>query len=205
MKSFQLPFLQESQPRKCSLCKELVSSRTCIVYGYGDTHARIMFVGMAPGRNGADITGVPFTKDPSGVLFQECLIHAGFSLETNPRCEHPRLKKVYVTNLVKCNPKDADGNNRTPSLEEIKNCASHYETELIDINPDVVVLFGKVVTEHILKKKISTFNVLHNKPIRTENRIILPFIHPSYVIRGAYSRQKYIDEMAGLKTLIKRE
>jgi uracil-DNA glycosylase family 4 len=164
-----------------------------------------MFVGMAPGRNGADITGVPFTKDPSGVLFQECLIHAGFSLETSPRCVHPRLKNVYVTNLVKCNPKNADGNNRTPSLEEIKNCASHYEKELTDINPEVVVLFGKVVTEHILKKKILKFSVLHNKPIRTENRIILPFIHPSYVIRGAYNREKYINEMAELKILLKRE
>ena len=164
-----------------------------------------MFVGMAPGRNGADITGVPFTRDPSGVLFQECLINAGFSLETNPRCEHPRLKNVYVTNLVKCNPKNSDGNNRTPSLEEIKNCASHYEQELADINPEVVVLFGKVVTEHILKKTISKFIGHHNKPIRTENQILLPFIHPSYVIRGAYNRQKYIDEVTGLKFLLKRE
>jgi uracil-DNA glycosylase family 4 len=164
-----------------------------------------MFVGMAPGRNGADITGVPFTKDPSGVLFQECLIHAGFSLETNPRNDHPRLKNVYVTNLVKCNPKDADGNNRTPSSEEIKNCASHYEQELVDINPEVVVLLGKVVTEHILTKKIPKFNIFHSIPIKTENRIIVPFIHPSYVIRGAYNRQKYIDEFSELKSLLKHE
>jgi len=189
----------------CEKCDNLVSSRSCIVTGYGDPRAQIMFVGMAPGRNGADITGVPFTKDPSGVLFQEGLIHAGFSLETNPRNDHPRLKNVYVTNLVKCNPKDADGNNRTPSLEEIKNCAPHYEKELIDINPEVVVLFGKVVTEHILTKKISKFNIFHNIPIKTENRIIVPFIHPSYVIRGAYNRQKYIDEFSELKSLLKRE
>jgi len=189
----------------CEKCDLLVLSRNLIVNGYGDPHARIMFVGMAPGRNGADITGVPFTRDPSGVLFQECLIHAGFSLETDPRCEHPQLKNVYVTNLVKCNPKNANGNNRTPSLEEIKNCVSFYEQELTDINPEVVVLFGKVVMEHILKKKISKFKVLHNQPIRTKNRILVPFIHPSYVIRGAYNRQKYIDEMAGLKILLKRK
>lgn len=199
-----LSFFDKSM-NKCQKCALLVLSRNLIVHGYGDPHAQLMFVGMAPGRNGADITGVPFTRDPSGVLFQECLIHAGFSLDTDPRCEHPQLKNVYVTNLVKCNPKDADGNNRTPSLEEIKNCASHYEQELANINPEVVVLFGKVVTEHILKKKISKFSVLHNKPITYENWTFLPFIHPSYVIRGAYNRQKYIEEMAGLKTMLQPE
>jgi uracil-DNA glycosylase family 4 len=183
----------------CKKCLQLCLSRSQVVEGYGDPHAKLMFIGMAPGRNGADITGVPFTKDPSGVLFQECLIHAGFSLENNPHNTHPRLKNVYVTNLVKCNPKNAEGNNRTPSLDEIKNCASYYEQELADINPEVIVLFGKVVTEQILKKKISKFNVIHNKSIVYENRTFIPFIHPSYVIRGAYNRKKYIDEMAGLK------
>jgi len=205
MKKSRTSISEKITTQRCNLCKELVSSRKCIVHGYGDPSARLMFVGMAPGRNGADITGVPFTRDPSGLLFQECLIQGGFSFETDPCCERPRLKNVYVTNLVKCNPKNAEGNNRTPSLEEIRNCASHYEQELADINPEVMVLFGKVVTEHILKKRISKFSVLHNKPINLENRILMPFIHPSYVVRGAYNRQKYIDEMAGLKKMLKRD
>jgi DNA polymerase len=186
----------------CQKCALLVLSRNLIVQGFGDPHAKLMFVGMAPGRNGADITGVPFTKDPSGVLFQDCLIHTGFSLESNPRCEHPQLKGVYVTNLVKCNPKDAKGNNRTPSIEEIQNCSSHFEKELFDVNPKVVVLLGKVVTEYVLKKKISKFGEIHNAPVSINNRIFLPFIHPSYVIRGAYNREQYIREMAGIKKYI---
>lgn len=186
----------------CEKCSCLVSSRNLIVFGYGDPNAKIMFVGMAPGRNGADITGVPFTRDPSGVLFQDCMIHAGFSLEKNPKCEYPRLDDVYVTNLVKCNPKDEKGNNRTPSAEEIENCAPHFQKEIDEINPKIVVLFGKVVSEYILKQRISKFNACHNKPIHKDNRVFVPFIHPSYVIRGAYNRQKYIDEMAGLKTLL---
>jgi len=200
MKNYKLNlFFSDSD---CKLCPDLILSRSRVVQGYGDPHAQIMFLGMAPGRNGADITGVPFTKDPSGVLFQESLIYAGFSDEINPHCEHPHLKNVYVTNLVKCNPKDAAGNNRTPSLEEIKNCSIHYEKELNDINPKVIVLFGKVVTEYVLKKKISKFADFHNKPSIKDNRTFLPFIHPSYVIRGAYNRQKYIDEMAELKLLL---
>jgi uracil-DNA glycosylase len=188
---------------ECTKCPEIVFSRSLVVKGCGDPHAKLMFVGMAPGRNGADITGVPFTRDPSGVLFQECMIYAGFSLESNPKCENPRLKDVYVTNLVKCNPKDENGNNRDPTIEEINNCAFHYERELAEINPQIIVLFGKIVTEHILKLKIQKFSDVHNVPINLRDRTYLPFIHPSYVIRGAYNRQKYVNEMVALKDLLK--
>jgi uracil-DNA glycosylase family 4 len=186
----------------CIRCERLKHTRNCIVYGYGDPNAELMFVGMAPGRNGADRTGVPFTRDPSGVLFQECLIKAGFSSENNPRNEKPRLKNVYVTNLVKCNPKDNEGRNRTPSLEEIKNCSYYFEHELIDIDPKIVVLFGKVVNEFILKKKISKFIEVHNKHCTFGQRVFIPFIHPSYVIRGAYNRQQYIHEIIGLRQFL---
>jgi uracil-DNA glycosylase family 4 len=188
----------------CEKCNSLVSSRNLIVLGHGDPQAKLMFVGMAPGRNGADITGIPFTKDPSGVLFQECMIHAGYSLENNPKCEHPHLKDVYVTNLIKCNPKDENGNNRTPSVDEIENCVPHFQKEIDEINPEIVVLFGKVVSEYILKQRISKFNTYHNKPITMDNRVFVPFIHPSYVIRGAYNREKYINEINELKKFLKK-
>ena len=198
----KLSFFERSL-NSCGKCSDLVTSRNLIVFGYGDPQAKLMFIGMAPGRNGADITGVPFTRDPSGVLFQECMIHAGYSLERDPKCEHPILKGVYVTNLVKCNPKDEMGNNRTPSLEEVENCAPHFQKELEEVDPKLIVLFGKVVSEYILKQKISKFNAYHNQPIHKDNRIFIPFIHPSYVIRGAYDRKKYIEEIIGLKSLLK--
>lgn len=186
----------------CDKCEKLKKSRACIVWGYGDLNAELMFVGMAPGRNGADRTGVPFTRDPSGILFQECLINANFSSEKNPRNELPHLKNVYVTNLVKCNPKDAEGRNRDPSPEEIQNCSSHFEKELQDVNPKVVVLFGKIVTEHFLKEKIIKFNGIHRVPRNFQGRIFIPFIHPSYVIRGAYDRRQYIEEIAELQKFL---
>ena len=56
----------------CKKCKSLVKSRKTVVTGYGDSDAEILFLGLAPGRNGADITGIPFTKDPSGI--SNCII-----------------------------------------------------------------------------------------------------------------------------------
>jgi len=183
----------------CKKCPNLVQSRNQVVPGYGDFNSRLMFVGMAPGRNGADITGIPFTRDPSGVLFQECLIRAGFSLEDNPKTEKPLIKNVFITNLVKCNPKGENGLNRTPSKKEIKNCSIYFSREVKKINPNLIVPLGKIVTEYILKIKIDKFLIYHNRPVLFEKRIILPFIHPSYVIRGAYDRREYIDEFVNLR------
>jgi uracil-DNA glycosylase family 4 len=52
--------------QSCARCPALVASRSRIVHGYGDPSARIVFIGEAPGRRGADCTGVPFSGDKSG-------------------------------------------------------------------------------------------------------------------------------------------
>jgi uracil-DNA glycosylase family 4 len=186
----------------CEKCELISSRRKKIVKGFGDREANIFFIGLAPGRNGADITGVPFTRDPSGVLFQEAMIKAGFSLETDPRVEKPKLKGVFVTNIVKCNPKDDSGNNRAPTIKEIQNCISYLNKEIEIIQPKIIVLFGKIVTESILNRKVSRFKEVHNIPISMEGRDWIPFYHPSYVIRGSYNRQKYVAEICELAHLI---
>ena len=87
------------------------------VVGEGDLWAEIMFVGEAPGYKGGDLSGVPFTRDRSGVRLQQLLIELGLSHETDPRLERPRLR-CFVTNVVRCNPPA----NRTPTRAEIALC-----------------------------------------------------------------------------------
>ena len=183
----------------CNKCPFLVKSRNVVVLGYGDRNADIMFVGLAPGRNGANITGIPFTRDPSGVLFQEGMIKAGFSLEIKPIIEKPRLKNIYVTNIVKCNPKDVNGNNRSPTREEIQNCFNYFDIEKQLIKPRVIVSLGKTTSEYIIGKRFNRFLDYHNIPIIKDNITYIPFLHPSYVIRGAYSREKFIQEIISLR------
>jgi uracil-DNA glycosylase len=65
---------------QCICCNKLVATRNTIVQGFGDTKAKIMFVGESPDRLGADIT-VAVTKDRSGrILFQIILMKLGPSL-----------------------------------------------------------------------------------------------------------------------------
>ena len=68
----------------CVRCPALAANRRRIVHGYGDPDARIVFVGEAPGQQGANRTGVPFSGDKSGRTLQRILIALGLSEEREP-------------------------------------------------------------------------------------------------------------------------
>lgn len=182
----------------CKKCERMAITRKNAVPGYGFTNADIFFVGLAPGRLGADITGIPFTKDSSGKIFQLALSSSGISMEPNGLVQDDNLIRAYVTNLVKCNPKDDNGNNRSPSQKEINNCNYYLNIEMNSIPFDVIVPLGKLATENILNQKCSKLSQMHNKPIKLKESYCIPFIHPSYVARGAYSKDKYIDDFRSL-------
>ena len=117
----------------CSKCPKLVYSRQLYPWGKPvpgccNVNSKIMFVGEAPGRFGAGTTGIPFTKDRSGVFFIKLLGVAGFKQDD-----------VYVTNVVKCCPE----NNRTPTITEVKNCFPFIIEEINIINPMMIVLMGR--------------------------------------------------------------
>src|SRR5690242_1762668 len=86
----------------CTRCPALVASRKRIVHGYGDSRARIVFVGEAPGQHGADRTGVPFSGDKSGRVLQRMLIALELMDPLSP-ADMPALH-CYVTNAVRCCP-----------------------------------------------------------------------------------------------------
>src|SRR5690349_1159646 len=106
-----------SKIKSCVSCKELVKTRSRVVIGYGDVNAKILLIGEAPGRLGADVTGIPFTRDRSGVFLQRMLGKIGLN-ESEPENELPILRDVYITNIVKCNPQGSTGANRSPKKDE---------------------------------------------------------------------------------------
>lgn len=174
----------------CCKCEFLVKSRNKVVPGYGNYNSSVMFVGLAPGRNGADITGVPFTRDRSGRLFQEMLTAVNIS------------SGVYITNLVKCNPKDSFNRNRTPLKDEIKNCIDYLCEEIAIIEPKVIVCLGKIVTEVLVGSTVKNFLGIHMNPSKIGEIWYIPFIHPAYVIRGAYNKSKYQEDFLKLSKFV---
>jgi uracil-DNA glycosylase family 4 len=99
----------------CDLCPRLCDRR----------------VAEAPGRLGADRTGVPLHGDRTGDNFETLLGNIGW-----------QRKEVFITNAVLCNPKQDNGNNGTPTPEEIANCSAYLEMVITLVNPDVIVTLG---------------------------------------------------------------
>jgi uracil-DNA glycosylase family 4 len=112
------------------------------VPGFGDPHARLLLVGLAPAAHGANRTGRVFTGDGSGDFLMAALHRTGFSnIPTSQRVDDGlHLTGAYILSAVRCAPPD-----NKPLPEEIARCLDHLETELTHL-PDirVVVALGKI-------------------------------------------------------------
>lgn len=155
--------------KSCVKCPRMEGSARVIGVGCGVLDAKVMFIGEAPGRLGADASELPFHGDKSGHNFESLLEQVGLS-----------RYDAYVTNAVLCNPKDGKGNNATPSSTEIANCAPFLKEQLDLVGSPVVVTLGAValkatalVSDHRLLLKDSV-----RSSIPWQGRQLIPAYHP---------------------------
>ena len=156
-----MPALNPAEPpRDCLLCPRLVDHRADNraanpdwfngpAPSFGDVNARLLVVGLAPGRMGANRTGRPFTGDYAGVLLYETLIKTGFATgryEARPD-DGLTLTDCMITNAVRCAP---PGNKPLPS-EEL-TCRP-FLTARIEALPKLkmIVTLGDVARRNVLK------------------------------------------------------
>jgi uracil-DNA glycosylase len=97
------------------------------VPGFGDHHARVMILGLAPGAHGSNRTGRMFTGDASGDFLFPALFRAGFASQPESRSidDGLELQDVYITAVCRCAP---PGNK--PTREEQKNCLTFVDQEM---------------------------------------------------------------------------
>lgn len=116
---------------------------------FGDPDARLLVVGLAPGRHGANATGRPFTGDYAGILLYRTLFAAGLASQPTGAARDDGLKLVgcRITNAVKCLPPE-----NKPTGAEIDTCNPYLRTELAGLPPGAVVLaLGGVAHRAVLK------------------------------------------------------
>lgn len=118
------------------------------VPGFGDPHARVLILGLAPGAHGSNRTGRPFTGDASGKFMYPILHKAGFA--SQPNAEHRqdglRLIDCYITAAIRCAPP-----NNKPLPSELTNCSGYLDRELAILrNLKVVVALGKIAFDAYL-------------------------------------------------------
>jgi len=112
------------------------------VPGFGDPHARVLIMGLAPGAHGSNRTGRPFTGDASGNFMYPVLYEAGFANQptATDRNDGLKLKDLYITAAVRCAP---PGNKPLPS--ELAECSVFLDREIAGLEKiKVVVALGKI-------------------------------------------------------------
>lgn len=112
------------------------------VPGFGDPHARVLIMGLAPGAHGSNRTGRPFTGDASGNFMYPVLYETGFASQptATDRDDGMKLKDLYITAAVRCAPPD-----NKPLPQELAECAYFLDRELAGLEKvKVVVALGKI-------------------------------------------------------------
>jgi uracil-DNA glycosylase family 4 len=149
----------------------------------GPLSAKLMFVGEAPGRLGADASGIPFHGDTAGVNFESLLEGAGLS-----------RYDCLVTNAVLCNPKDERGNNATPKPIEVRNCSVNLRQQIEIFQPSIVVSLGGTALKALAF--VEEHSLALDTHVRTSNRwfnrSLIPLYHPGQraMIHRSYANQR---------------
>jgi len=174
-----LPTLRE-HALVCTRCP-LAATRTQVVFGVGDPHADLMFVGEGPGAD-EDRVGEPFVGR-AGKLLTSLIEGIGLTRDD-----------VYIANVVKCRPPG----NRDPQPEEIAACHPYLAAQLDLISPRVVVTLGNFATKLLLDTKVGITKLRGQQFPFREGATLIPALHPSFVLRngGASLAQARADFVA---------
>ncbi len=182
------------QVRTCTKCP-LYKTRTNAVPGDGNPHAKIMFIGEAPGMN-EDLQGKPFVG-AAGKLLNTMLEKAGLE-----------RSEVYITNIVKCRPPE----NRDPLPDEKEACSPYLDAQIGQIQPHVIVCLGRHSAEYMFTKyglEFPGITKARGQPYKVDSLfghfILFPVYHPAATIYNQQLRPTLEHDFEVLRGLINNE
>jgi len=156
------------------------------VPGFGDSNARVLIMGLAPGAHGSNRTGRPFTGDASGNFMYPVLQETGFANQptATDRNDGLKLTDLYITAAVRCAPPD-----NKPLPEELAACSHFLDRELAGLQSvKVVVALGKIGFDAYLNYLKRTgllqskkgYEFKHGASYRfPDGKVLLASYHPS--------------------------
>jgi len=168
----------------CQRCKLAKLGRTQVVFGVGNPHATIMFVGEAPGFY-EDKQGEPFVG-AAGKLLNELLQSAGLA-----------RSEIYIANVIKCRPP----NNRDPEPDEVETCKPFLLQQIELIKPKVVCTLGRWATETLLGRKVGITKI-RGHAIRQTDIVIFPMLHPAAALHQGGLMDPLREDFQKLKTFL---
>src|SRR5688500_19769172 len=164
----------------CTRCPAMCGRSAVLSKLNGSPHARIMFIGEAPGRKGADRTRVPFSGDQSGANLDRFLQSIDL-----------RREQIFITSAALCNPRTESGANRKPTQKELSNCSYFLRRTIELIDPEVIVTLGSVALEALKRIQYHELNLKESAAAihSWQERVLVPIYHPSPQVLASHRRE----------------
>ena len=160
----------------CQKCAGL-GGRTQTVFGVGNPHARLCFLGEAPGAD-EDAQGEPFVGRAGQLLTK--IIEA---------CKMSR-SDVYILNVLKCRPPS----NRTPLPDEVSNCRGFLDRQLAAIGPEFICCLGAVAARTLLNVE-APIGKLRGQFFNYQGIPVVCTYHPAYLLRNPAAKREVWQDM----------
>lgn len=151
----------------CSSCDNcfLHETRTNLVFGVGNPHANLMFVGEGPGEQ-EDKLGEPFVG------------RAGKLLDTMLEILYLNRNDIYITNIVKCRPPK----NRDPLNVEREACRGWLEQQMQIVQPKIVVCLGRIAATSLIRENFKITRE-HGQWFDIDGVKYMALYHPAALLR----------------------
>ena len=167
----------EKKVAACTRCRELSETRTQTVFGVGNPHPRLVFLGEAPGAD-EDRQGEPFVGRAGQLLTK--IIEA---------CTLTR-DDVYILNILKCRPPG----NRNPSADESAACREWLNAQLAILQPEFICCLGAVAAHNLLETE-TPIGRMRGRIYSYEGIKVVCTYHPAYLLRNPAAKAPCWDDM----------
>ena len=167
---------------RCGLCE----TRHNVVFGVGNEHADILFIGEGPGEQ-EDLRGEPFVG-PAGMLLDDMLSIIDVSRERN----------CYIANIVKCRPP----RNRDPLETEQDACIDYLRSQVTLLQPKIIVCLGRIAAKRIIDPDYRITRQ-HGTWIRKNGIWMTAIYHPSALLRDVSKRPETFDDLLSIREKIR--
>lgn len=167
---------------ECQKCP-LGATRTKFVFGVGNPHATLMFIGEAPGAD-EDAQGEPFVGR-AGQLLTKIIEAINF-----------KRSDVYICNIVKCRPP----NNRKPTPEESETCKPYLKKQIELVKPKVIVCLGLTAAENLLGTTES-MSKLRGRVMTYEGVPVMITYHPAALLRNPNWKRPTWEDVQAVRKL----
>jgi uracil-DNA glycosylase family 4 len=168
----------------CQRCR-LAKGRTQVVFSDGNSQARLMVAGEAPGAN-EDRTGLPFVGQAG--KFLDLLLAA---------VDMSRKESVYICNVLKCRPPG----NRDPMADEIELCSPFLKRQIALVAPEVILAVGTFAAQ-LLTGTNRPLGKLRGSVYAYEGVPLVVTYHPAALLRNAGWTRSTWDDLQLLRQVM---